>query len=126
MLSREPVRVDASSPYCAARSHFWRSGPLGTEMSAAQSRRQAAAFAASTPDQPRRAARREASRAEARGSGEVSAVSTPTYFSKVYVRPARTRCVLRAATGAPGPGPPERTVWTIAPLIPVPRVRNVP
>ncbi len=91
MLSREPVRVEARSPYWAERSHFCRSGLPGTDTSADQSRRQTAAFSARTADQPRSAAPREASRAVVRGAREVSAVSTPTYFSNVYVRPAVTR-----------------------------------
>lgn len=116
MLSEESGLVLASRPYCVARSQAWRSGLPGVLTSAAQALRQAAALSAVTPDQPRPAARSAAVLAEVRGSREVSEVSTPTYFSKVYERPALTR-VVRA---------PSVPRWTIAPSVPVPSARNVP
>ncbi len=128
MLSAAPRRVLASSPYWAARSHPCNSPWPGTSTSADQSSRQAASFAAKTRSQPRRAARCAVSRASSAGAREVRAVSTPTYFSKVYVRPARTGAACADAPVRRVSTTPEplRIVCATAPSTPVPSVRNVP
>ncbi|CAM5614388.1 hypothetical protein SMICM304S_04307 [Streptomyces microflavus] len=126
MLSEEPRRVLARSPYWVERSHPWSRRSPGTRTSADQASRQAVSFAAKIRSQPRRAARCAASRASSAGAREVRAVSTPTYFSKVYVVPSRTgvgRGAVRDSGRSVSTTPePRRIVCATAPSTPVPSV----
>src|SRR4051794_17324550 len=88
MLSSAPARMLDHSAYRLERIQSCRSGRPLTVMSLDHRSDHAAACAANSCDQPCAAAACAADTADPSGLAEVSAVSTPTYLSKVYDVPA--------------------------------------